>query len=366
MATAEHAESTHQPQSFIRRYIFSMDHKIIGIQYFLTGFAWAIVGGLLAMLIRMQLAWPGESWGLLASLFPFWAEGGILKPEFYLALITMHGTIMVFFFVSLALVSGFGNYLIPLQIGARDMAFPFLNMLSYWIIVPASLIMLCSFFVEGGAAASGWTAYPPLSAVQSAIPGSEWGQTLWLLAMALFIASFTMGGLNYVVTVLNLRAPRDPCAHRSGSPGHARYSLRPGQVECWRGRVGGALLALRRLGLGVYLHAFLSDLEGKLGMAQTQSMANPRIYWRIWLVLLLLTLVMVLVDQSSLSRTLLVSVLVAAMLVKALLIAGYFMHLRFEKVALILMVVVGLFVTGVILFTLIAPDGIRILELSPS
>ncbi len=207
MATAEHVESTHQPMSFIRRYIFSTDQKIIGIQYLMTGFVWAIVGGLLAMIIRMQLAWPDTSWGFLASLFPFWAEGGILKPEFYLALITMHGTIMVFFFVSLTLVSGFGNYLIPLQIGARDMAFPFLNMLSYWVIVPASLIMLFSFFVEGGAAASGWTAYPPLSAVQSAIPGSEWGQTLWLLAMALFIASFTMGGLNYVVTVLNLRAP---------------------------------------------------------------------------------------------------------------------------------------------------------------
>jgi len=194
------------PRSFWTRYVFSRDHKVIGLQYYFTAVAMALVGGLLAMLIRLQLAYPADAWPLLEKLMPDAWEGGYMKPEFYLSLVTMHGTIMVFFVVSLALVSGFGNFIIPLQIGARDMAFPFLNALSYWTVVPATLLMLLSFAVEGGAAASGWTAYPPLSAVAEAIPGSGLGQTLWLLGMALFIVSFTMGGLNYVTTVLNLRA----------------------------------------------------------------------------------------------------------------------------------------------------------------
>ena len=195
-----------EPQGFLRRYIFSTDHKVIGIQYILTAMVMAVFSGAMAMLMRVQLAWPGEKWPLLEKLFPAGMEGGIMKPEFYLALVTMHGTLMVFFVISFALVSGFGNFIIPLQIGARDMAFPFLNMLSYWVAVPACFIMMASFFVEGGAAASGWTAYPPLSAVEQAIPGSGMGQTLWLLAMALFIVSFTMGGLNFFTTILNLRA----------------------------------------------------------------------------------------------------------------------------------------------------------------
>jgi cytochrome c oxidase subunit 1 len=129
----------------------------------------------------------------------------VLLPERYLSLVTMHGTVMIFFVISFALVSGFGNFIIPLHIGARDMAYPFLNMLSYWTIVPACFLMLGSFLVEGGAAAAGWTVYPPLSALPEAIPGSGLGQTLWLLAMALFIVSFTMGSLNYVTTILDLR-----------------------------------------------------------------------------------------------------------------------------------------------------------------
>lgn len=204
-ATASHAQ--HEPTSFWRRYVFSTDHKVIGIQYYLTAFVMALVAGLLAVIIRLQLAWPGSTQSWLASIFPQWVPEGVLTPEFYIAIVTMHGTIMVFFVVSLALVSGFGNYLIPLQIGARDMAFPFLNALSYWVIVPACVLMIASFFVESGPAASGWTAYPPLSAVPSAVPGSGMGQTLWLLGMALFIVSFTMGGLNYITTVLDLRTP---------------------------------------------------------------------------------------------------------------------------------------------------------------
>jgi cytochrome c oxidase subunit 1 len=195
------------PLPFWRRYVFSTDHKVIGIQYIATGFAMAIVGGLLAMLIRLQLGWPGKAWPWLEKLFPQGMLGGIMAPEFYLSLVTMHGTIMVFFFISYVLVSGFGNYLVPLQIGANDMAFPFLNMLSYWIGLGAAIVALASFWAEGGAAAAGWTAYPPLSAVASAVPGSHLGQTLWLLSMALFIASFTMSGLNIIATVLCLRAP---------------------------------------------------------------------------------------------------------------------------------------------------------------
>lgn len=190
---------------FIRRYIFSTDHKVIGIQYYLVSMIMALVGGMLAMLMRVQLAWPGVPHPWLGKLLPSLMPEGVMLPEGYLAIITMHGTIMVFFVVSLTLVSGFGNYLIPIQIGARDMAYPVLNMLSFWVIVPACLLMLGSFLVEGGAAASGWTAYPPLSALRQAVPGSGLGQTLWLLSMALFIVSFTMGGLNYVTTILNLR-----------------------------------------------------------------------------------------------------------------------------------------------------------------
>jgi len=207
MAEASAIHAHHAPTSFVSRYIFSMDHKVIGIQYLITAMAMGVVGSALAVLIRLQLAFPGEKWPTLAKIFPVGIEGGVMKPEFYLSLVTMHGTIMIFFVVSLALIGGFGNILIPLQIGARDMAFPLLNMLSFWTVVPACLIMLASFFVEGGAAAAGWTSYPPLSAVADAVPGSQMGQTLWILGMALFIVSFTMGGLNFVTTILNMRAP---------------------------------------------------------------------------------------------------------------------------------------------------------------
>ena len=181
---------SHEPTTFLSKYVFSFDHKVIGIQYLITALFMAVIGGLLALTIRYQLAWPSEN---------------VVSAESYLSLVTMHGTIMVFFVISMGLVSGFGNLLIPLHVGARDMAYPFLNMLSYWVMVPACLLMIGSFFVEGGAAAAGWTAYPPLSALKDAVPGSGMGQTLWLLAMALFIVSFTMGSLNYLTTILNER-----------------------------------------------------------------------------------------------------------------------------------------------------------------
>lgn len=195
----------HAKESFISKYIFSFDHKMIGKQYFMLAMTMGFIGGILAVLIRLQLGFPSQPFPFLENLFPVGMAGGIMTPEFYVSLFTMHGTIMVFFLLSLLPVSGFGNFLIPLQIGARDMAFPFLNMLSFWTVVPGAIIILISFFVEGGAAASGWTAYPPLSAIRSAIPGSGAGQTLWLIGMIFFVASFTMGGLNFVVTILNLR-----------------------------------------------------------------------------------------------------------------------------------------------------------------
>ena len=198
---------THPEIGVVRRYIFSTDHKIIGIQYILTGLVMALVGATLAALIRLQLGWPETTWPLLSTLLPAGYQGGVMLPEFYLAVVTMHGTIMVFFFISYVLVSGFGNYLVPLQVGANDMAFPFLNMLSYWIALLSALVMIFSFFVAGGAAAAGWTAYPPLSAIAAAVPGSGMGQSVWLVSMALFIASFTMSGLNIVATVLSVRAP---------------------------------------------------------------------------------------------------------------------------------------------------------------
>jgi len=212
-ATEAHAAEAHAPQAFIWRYVFSKDHKVIGTQYYITAMLMALVAGLLAMLIRIQLAWPESTVPLLGRLMPVGFDlveingvmRAVMKPEFYAMLFTMHGTIMVFFVLSTAPVSGFGNILIPLQVGARDMAFPFLNALSYWTFLPGCAIILASFFVGSGAAAAGWTAYPPLSALPGAVPGSGTGQTLWIVGMVFFIASFTMGGLNFVTTIVNLR-----------------------------------------------------------------------------------------------------------------------------------------------------------------
>jgi cytochrome c oxidase subunit 1 len=200
-----HATEAHAPRAFIWRYVFSKDHKVIAIQYYVTAMLMALIAGLLAMLIRVQLAWPEKDWTILQRIVPGGYESGVLKPEFYAMLFTMHGTIMVFFVLSTAPVSGFGNLLIPLQAGARDMAFPFLNGLSFWTFLCGCVVILTSFFVGAGAAAGGWTSYPPLSALRGAIPGSDMGQTFWIIGMVFFIASFTMGGLNFVTTILNLR-----------------------------------------------------------------------------------------------------------------------------------------------------------------
>jgi cytochrome c oxidase subunit I len=203
MSAHEHG---HHKETFITKYIFSLDHKMIAKQYLITGLLMGIVGVVLSLFFRMQIAWPEESFEVFKIfLGDNFAPGGVMKNDIYLALVTIHGTIMVFFVLTAGLSGTFSNLLIPLQIGARDMASGFMNMLSYWMFFLSSVIMLGSLFVEAGPASAGWTIYPPLSALPQAIPGSGLGMTLWLVSMAIFIASSLMGSLNYVVTVINLR-----------------------------------------------------------------------------------------------------------------------------------------------------------------
>src|SRR5437762_4993711 len=200
--TAGHA---HHELGFWRKYVFSTDHKVIGIQYMITAMSMAIVGGILSMLMRYQLAWPSMLSPTMAKIFPVAYNGGHMAPQFYISLVTMHGTIMVFFLFTAVLTGGFGNFLIPLQIGARDMAFPFLNALSYWIFLLSCIVIFSALFVTSGAPMGGWTAYAPLSAVPAAGPGQGTGMTLWITAIALFSVSGLMGGLNYITTILTLR-----------------------------------------------------------------------------------------------------------------------------------------------------------------
>jgi cytochrome c oxidase subunit 1 len=200
--TDDHA---HHDVGFIRKYVFSVDHKVIGVQYTVTSLIFLFFGFTLMMIMRWQLAYPGEAIPWIGTWLGSALEGladketGVLLPEGYNALGAMHGTIMVFLGVVPLAVGGFGNYVMPLQIGAPDMAFPKLNMLSYWIYLPGGLLMLSSFLMPGGAANSGWTAYPPLSNIATT------GQTVWLLAMVLLITSSLLGSVNFIVTILHLR-----------------------------------------------------------------------------------------------------------------------------------------------------------------
>ena len=201
-----HDHHDHHEESFVSKYIFSQDHKMIGKQFLITAIFMGLVAMLLSILFRIQLAWPGESSDFLSFfLGETWAPGGILKENMYLGLVTIHGTIMVFFLLTGGLSGTFSNLLIPLQLGARDMASGFLNMISYWLFAISSVIMMISLFIETGPAMAGWTIYPPLSALPQAVEGSGLGMTLWLVSMTLFIAGSLLGSLNYIVTVLNLR-----------------------------------------------------------------------------------------------------------------------------------------------------------------
>ena len=196
----------HHHETFISKYIFSMDHKIIGKQFLITAIFMAVIGMAMSILFRIQLAWPGEGFAFLNFfLGDKWAPEGVLDPNMYLALVTIHGTIIVFFVLTGGLSGTFSNLLIPYQIGARDMASGFMNMVSYWLFFISSVIMVYSVFVESGAASGGWTVYPPLSALPQSMDGSGLGMTLWLVSMTIFIASSLIGSLNYIVTVVNLR-----------------------------------------------------------------------------------------------------------------------------------------------------------------
>jgi cytochrome c oxidase subunit 1 len=195
MATPASIHS-HAPQGFIRKYIFSLDHKVIGIQYFFLALTAVFVGMFLSLLMRIHMIWPTAALPLV----------GEIKPETYLTLLTMHGTIMVFFVLTTAPQGGFGNYVLPIQIGAPDMAFPVLNMLSFWTTFVGFVVIIAAFFVTGGAPLHGWTGYPPLSAVQAAGPGEGLGADLWITSIAIFCLASLMGALNFITTTLDLRA----------------------------------------------------------------------------------------------------------------------------------------------------------------
>ncbi|HEV8131894.1 MAG TPA: cbb3-type cytochrome c oxidase subunit I [Acidobacteriota bacterium] len=200
-----HVEHAHPaPTGFIRKYIFSLDHKVIGTQYYLLALFSVFVGLILSVLMRMHLVWPNASIPGLGAIATSGAPGGVMTPDLYLSLMTMHGTIMVFFVLTTAPQGGFGNYVLPIQIGAADMAFPVLNMLSFWVTFLGLLALLAAFFVTPPL--SGWTAYAPLSAIGAvAGPGQGGGQTLWIISIALFCAASLMGALNFIVTTLDLR-----------------------------------------------------------------------------------------------------------------------------------------------------------------
>src|ERR1700741_84091 len=200
MATREfaaHEAHAHAaPQGFIRKYVFSLDHKVIGLQYYFLALIAVFVGMALSLLMRIHMVYPTAN-------LPFFGE---IKPETYLMFLTMHGTIMVFFVLTTAPQSGFGNYFLPIQIGAPDMAFPTLNMLSFWTTFVSFVVMIAAFFVEGGAPLSGWTNYVTLSAIPSAGPGQGLGEDLWIISIALFSVASLMGALNFITTTRALRA----------------------------------------------------------------------------------------------------------------------------------------------------------------
>ncbi len=192
-----HAVHAHAaPTGFIRKYIFSLDHKVIGLQYYFLALTAVFVGMFLSLLMRVHMIWP-------TAVLPLIGE---IKPETYLSLLTMHGTIMVFFVLTTAPQGGFGNYFLPIQIGAPDMAFPALNMLSFWTTFIAFMVILAAFFVTGGAPLHGWTGYAPLSALPNAGPGQQLGADLWITSIAIFCVASLMGALNFITTVLDLRA----------------------------------------------------------------------------------------------------------------------------------------------------------------
>ncbi|MCA1818273.1 MAG: cbb3-type cytochrome c oxidase subunit I [Acidobacteria bacterium] len=227
--TDAHAAHSHHapPSGFLRKYVFSLDHKVIGIQYLFLAMFSAFTGMIMSLLMRMRLTWPEHAFHFLGYVFKTGAPGGQMQPEFYLSLVTMHGTMMVFFVLTTAPQGGFGNYILPIQVGADDMAFPRLNMLSFWVTLVGLLVLVSAIFVEGsttlgtttfvtkylGGGGSGtigpiggWTGYPPLSALgKIAGPGQGAGVNLWAASIAIFCVASLLGALNFITTLLNMR-----------------------------------------------------------------------------------------------------------------------------------------------------------------
>ena len=204
---AAHAVQHHTPPTgFIRKHVFSLDHKVIGLQYYGLALVAVFIGMVLSWLMRIHLVWPNAPIPGLQLLSKTGAPGGVMTPEFYLSLLTMHGTLMVFFVLTNAPFAAFGNYFLPIQIGAEDMAFPRFNMMSFWTTFVAFCILITAFFVSDGPPIAGWTAYAPLSAVGSdAGPGEGLGQTLWGLSIFVFCIASLLGSLNFIATTLDLR-----------------------------------------------------------------------------------------------------------------------------------------------------------------
>src|SRR5713101_6693953 len=204
--SAQQAHVHAPPEGFLRKYVFSLDHKVIGKQYYALGLLAVCMGMVLSWLMRFHLVWPTTRLPGLELLSKAGAPGGVITPEYYLSLLTMHGTLMVFFVLTNAPFAGFGNYFLPIQIGAEDMAFPRFNMMSFWVTFVAFLVLIAAFFIPDGPPISGWTAYAPLSAVgKDAGPGLAWGQTLWAISIGLFCVGQLLGSLNFIATTLDLR-----------------------------------------------------------------------------------------------------------------------------------------------------------------
>jgi cytochrome c oxidase subunit 1 len=204
--TSAHAVQHHAPTSFIRKHVFSLDHKVIGKQYYALALAAALIGMVLSWIMRIHLGWANAAIPGLHALSPNGAPGGVLTPEYYLQLMTMHGTIMVFFVLTTAPFAGFGNYFLPIQVGAEDMPFPRFNMMSFWVTFTAFLVLVSSFFLGDGPTLGGWTQYAPLNAIGSSSgPGQGLGVVLWMTSIALFCIGQLLGSLNFITTTLDLR-----------------------------------------------------------------------------------------------------------------------------------------------------------------
>ncbi len=276
----QHDDHGHHKETFISKYIFSMDHKMISKQFLITGIIMGTIGMLMSLVFRLQLAYPDTKFPIFETLLGEWGKGGKLDPNFYLALITIHGTIMVFFVLTAGLSGTFSNLLIPLQLGARDMASPFMNMLSYWFFFTSSVIMICSLFVQGGPASAGWTIYPPLSALPKAIPGSGTGMTLWLVSMIMFIVSSLLGGINYVATVVNMRTKGMKMTRMPLTIWAFTFTAILG-ILSFPVLFGGSLLLVfdRSFGTSFYLNEIPADLAGGIERVGGSPILFQHLFW---------------------------------------------------------------------------------------